>query len=123
MIRATLELPPATDAELEMLDILTKAGGGCHVDSDRNASVALSLARTLECLSISVIFVLIIGRACNVMPTMPWLINDEIGRSRFAPLQLSRAPSLSDSSLLSMWLVNQHAYVIRQQMGLCLWKR
>ena len=67
MIRATLELPPATDAELEMLDILTKAGGGYQVDSDWNTSVTLSLARTLECLSISMIFVLIIGRACNVM--------------------------------------------------------
>jgi hypothetical protein len=67
VIRATLELPPATDAELEMLDILTKAGGGYQVDSDWNTSVTLSLARTLECLSISMIFVLIIGRACNVM--------------------------------------------------------
>ena len=33
VVRATLELPPATDAELEMLDILTR-GGRRLIDSD-----------------------------------------------------------------------------------------
>lgn len=35
MVRATLELPPATDAELEMLDILTR--GGCHCLTSHNS--------------------------------------------------------------------------------------
>ena len=34
MVRATLELPPATDAELEMIDILTRGGRHLLSSSD-----------------------------------------------------------------------------------------
>ncbi len=46
VIRATLELPPATKAELEMLAILTRGSGGCPCKSQgvaRDPSLGASM--------------------------------------------------------------------------------
>jgi hypothetical protein len=64
VIRATLELPPATEAELEMLDILTR-GGEYQLDS---LCVSPVLACWSEGMAVSFVSILIV--ACTAAASL-----------------------------------------------------